>query len=192
MQPHPAHGNAEVSRKPWPPPSVNAEPVSLDFLPGADEIAGVVLGFLAELEASLQGSQKAVLASDGLTLENCTREQYRLHRTLEMLLWPQAWPGTGAQQGVQKDVQKEAQKEARNEAQKDVRESSLPGKPRFVSECAPQLAAELLAAEGRVLHATRVQAALLQRVRQFQRILANVAAAQGAPCGAWFGQSPQR
>lgn len=119
-----------------------------------------MLGLLAEMEASLQGSQKAVLASDGLGLENCTREQARLHRALEMLLWPQAWPGTAVQKAVEKSAG-----------------------PR----CAPRLAAELLAAERRVLQAARVQAALLRRARQFQRILANVAAARAARPEVWPG-----
>jgi hypothetical protein len=139
---------------------------------GADDTWQAMLGLLDEMAASLQGSHKAVLASDGLGLENCTREQVRLNRALEMLLWPQAWPGTV----VQKDVQKNAQK-------KDALKIARPAG-------SPSLAAELLAAEWRVLHATRVQAALLRRARQFQRILSNLAAAQGSPCGAWFGQSP--
>jgi hypothetical protein len=140
-------------------------------LSSADESGQAVLALLEEMAASLQGSHKAVLASDGLGLENCTREQVRLHRALEMLLRPLAWPGTAIQ----------------TEAQQDVQKTSRPAGLR----CAPPLAAQLLAAEWRVLRATRVQAALLRRARQLQRILSNLAAAQGLPCGAWFGQSPQ-
>jgi hypothetical protein len=176
MQPQRADGDradvdATVSGKPTPLPAGRVGPISFDSAApssvmhsSADEIAQLMLGLVVEMEASLQGSQKAVLASDGLGLENCTREQVRLHRALELLLWPRAWPGTAVQEAAQKSG----------------------GPP-----CAPDLAAELLAAERRVLHATRVQAALLRRARQFQRILANFAAARAARDGAWPGQSTQ-
>jgi hypothetical protein len=206
MRAHRADGDPEVTSKPW-PPSLKVEPVSSgcaafvsaapsSVLPGsADEMAQAMLGLLAEMEASLAGSQKAVLASDGLGLENCTREQVRLHQALELLLWPRAWPGTAVRKAVHKDVQtvqkssqnKDGQKNALSRPPRAVPESV----PRFFTECARPLAAELLAAERRVLQGTRVQAALLRRARQFQRILANVAAAQGAHCGAWFGSSAQ-
>lgn len=178
-------GHAEpVSRE-----SASLPPVSMG---GADEIGQAILALLEEMAASLRGSHQAALASDGLGLENCTREQVRLHRALEMLLWPLAWPGTA----VSKDVQKDGPKDIRIDAQKkDDLKNARPAGPQFVPRpvplCAPSLAAALCAAEWRVLHATRVQAALLRRARQFQRILSNLAAAQGAPCGGWFGQSPQ-
>jgi hypothetical protein len=105
------------------------------LLSGADEIALALLELVAEVEASLRGSQKAVLAIDGLGLENCTREQVRLHRAVEMLLWPRAWPGT---------------------AEKDALTVTPRSVPRFVTECAPFLAGELLAAERRVLQGTRL------------------------------------
>jgi hypothetical protein len=187
-----AYKAAEIpgAQSPFPPISMGR----------ADDTWQAMLGLLDEMAASLRGSHKAVLASDGLGLENCTREQARLHRALEMLLWPLAWPGTA----VQRDVQKDDPKDLQNNAQKkDDLKNARPAGPQFVPRfatrpvppsvphCAPSLAAELLAAEWRVLHATRVQAALLRRARQFQRILSNLAAAQGSPCGAWFGQSPQ-
>lgn len=196
MQPHQVYGNAEVSSKPWPLPPGQAQPASSEsaapsavLVSGADEIAQAVLGLLAEMEASLQGSQKAVLASNGLSLENCTREQVRLHRALEMLLWPRAWPGTAVENpglARQTDVQTDLQNDVRKSAHQDILRGGT-----SVPRCAPLLAAELLAAERRVLQGTRVQAALLRRARQFQRILTNVAAAQGAPYGAWFGSSTQ-
>lgn len=159
---------------------------------GADNTGQAMLALLEEMATSLRGSHQAALASDGLGLENCTREQVRLHRALEMLLGPLAWPGTA----VPKDVQKDGPKDIQNNApKKDDLKNSWPvgpqSVPRPVPLCAPSLAAALRAAEWRVLHATRVQAALLRRARQFQRILSNLAAAQGSPCGAWFGQSPQ-
>lgn len=161
--------NGESFQAPWPLQPVTqperAEPVSSSATGGtADEIAQTLLGLLEEMEASLGGSHKAVLTGDGLLLENCTREQARLHRALEMLLSPGTWPGTAQPATVQKRVL---------------------APPR----CAAGLAAELLAAEWRVLQATRVQAALLRRARQFRRILANLVAAKGAPCGAWFGEN---
>jgi hypothetical protein len=119
-------------------------------LSSEDEITQACLALLEQMDASLEESQKSVLASDGLRLENSTREQVRLHRAFEILLWPQAWPGTLD------------------------RNAAGPVRPRS----APLVAAELLAAARRVLEATRVQAALLRRARQFQHILSNVAAAQ--------------
>jgi hypothetical protein len=210
MRAHRADGDLEVTSKPW-PPSLKAEPASTDsagfesaapssVVPNsADEMAQAMLGLLAEMEASLEGSRKAVLASNGLGLENCTREQVRLHRALELLLWPRKWPGTAAENAgtaLRKDVQKkDVQAAVRKDGQKNVLSGSprsIPvSVPRFFVECAPPLAAELLAAERRVLHGTRVQAALLRRARQFQRILTNVAAAQGAPYGAWLGSRTQ-
>ena len=121
-----------------------------------------------------------MLASDGLGLENCTREQVRLHRALELLLWPRAWPGTAAENAgttlrkvVQNDVQTAIRKDGK---EKDDQKKALPESPRsgpesvprFFTECARPLAAQLLAAERRVLQGTRVQAALLRRARQFQ------------------------
>jgi hypothetical protein len=116
--------------------SESAAPSSV-LLSSADEIARAMLGLLAEIEASLRGSQKAVLARDGEALEKRTREQVRLHRALELLLWPRAWPGTVVE--------------------RDALSGSPPRSvPRFVAECAPFLAAELLAAERRVLQGTRL------------------------------------
>lgn len=196
MQPQ-ADREAEVSQKPWPLPSTpetsmtspEARAVSLESAPpesvpsvssdntlasqtwgnqtwrSQDEIAQAVLGLLTEMEASLEASQKAVLTSDGRMLENCTREQVRLYRALEPLLRLPAWPGTAGQKADKKNVR--------------------PAEP----GCPPALAAEVLAAQQRVRHGARVQAALLRRARQFRRILANFAAAQGATYGAWFEQN---
>ena len=63
----------------------------------ADEMVQAVVGLLAELAASLEGSQKAVLASNGAGIESCVREQVRRHRALELLLGPRAWPGTAVE-----------------------------------------------------------------------------------------------
>jgi hypothetical protein len=113
----------------------------------ADEIAQAMLGLLAEMEASLQGSQKAILARDGLGLENCAREQVRLHRALELFLWPRAWPGTAA----------EAEPETEKDALLGTPQSAPESVPQFVAECSPFLAAEMLAAERRVLQGTRAR-----------------------------------
>ena len=167
------------------------------FLPpgsmgGADDTGQAMLALLEEMAASLRGSHQAALASDGLGLENCTREQVRLQRALEMLLWPLAWPGTAVPKDVQKDEPRDIQN---NAAKKGDLKNAWPVGPQSVPLsfplCAPSLAAALRAAEWQVLHATRVQAALLRRARQFQRILSNLAAAQGSACAAWFKQSPQ-
>jgi hypothetical protein len=131
---------------------VGPAPASLPSLPlsGENEIGPALLGLMKQMEASLEESQKAVLASDGLRLENSTREQVRLHRACELLLWPQAWPGTPDRQAAR----------------------------RMQPQGAPPVGAELLAAARLVLQGTRVQAALLRRAQQFQCILSNVAAAQ--------------
>jgi hypothetical protein len=202
MQAHRADGDPEVTNKPW-PPSLEVEPDSTDSAvfesaPPAEAMAQAMLGLLAEMEASLEGSQKAVLARDGLGLENCNREQVRLHRALELLLWPRAWPGTAVESpgfAIRTEVQNVVQKVAENYIPKHAGSGSPrsgpESLPRFFVECAPLLATELFAAARRVRQATRVQAGLLRRARQFQRILTNVAAAQGAHYGAWLGSSAQ-
>jgi hypothetical protein len=152
MPPTAIHRDRDDSEKSAGLSPVRPQPASLPStsMGGEDEIGPALLGLLEQMAASLQESQKAVLASDGLKLENATREQVRLHRAFEILLWPQAWPGTLDQN------------------------AAGPVRPRR----APLVAAELLAAARRVLEATRVQVALLRRARQFQHILSNVVAAQ--------------
>ncbi len=130
-------GNGNVVTHRTQPDSSESTAPSSVLSSSADEIAQAMLGLLAELEASLRGSHTAVLAHDGVGLENCTREQVRLHRALEMLLWPRAWPGTAAG--------------------KDALSGTRRSIPRSIAECTSFLAAELLAAERRVLQRTQAE-----------------------------------
>ena len=91
-----ATGACGVPEQAQPDSSESAAPSSA-LLSSADEMVQAVVGLLAELAASLEGSQKAVLASNGPGIENCVREQVRLHRALELLLGPRAWPGTAVE-----------------------------------------------------------------------------------------------
>jgi hypothetical protein len=128
-------GNGDVVANRCQPDSFGSTAPASVLLSSADEIALATLELLAEMEASLQVRRKAVLARDRQELEHCTREQIRLRRALEVLLWPRAWPGT---------------------AEKDALTVTPRSVPRFVAECAPFLAGELLAAERRVLQGTRL------------------------------------
>jgi hypothetical protein len=67
---------------------------------GPTEIAQASRGLLADLEASLQASQRALLARDVAGVEERTREQIRLHRSLEIL-----WSGDAAQAQTSDRVQ---------------------------------------------------------------------------------------
>jgi len=108
------------------------------------------LAVMRELEASLQGSRKALLALD-LAIERGTREQVRLIRELEMVLRrPTASSAIGRQPA----------------------EDAAQGLP----ACAPELEEELRRCESRVRDGARLQAALLARARSKLRVLANMLA----------------
>ncbi len=120
------------------------------FLPHRNgEIAQASRAVLAKLEASLEASQQALLARDVAALEQCTSEQLRLGRSLEML-----W--------------------SRNAAQ-------VPGNSSTQSDPAsafdlPAFNIELRAAQMRVLHLGRIQAALLGRAQRWLRTVSHLLA----------------
>src|SRR5579863_6484663 len=67
-------------------------------LPGGNaEIASANRALLAELEASLQASQRALLAHDLASLEHSTGEQIRLVRALEIFGTPYGAPLAGSE-----------------------------------------------------------------------------------------------
>jgi hypothetical protein len=103
------------------------------------------LALLRDLEASLEATQKAVLARDLSGLERSTGEQLRLQRALAIL-----WAESGTHP-----------------------KASL---ATWLQGCAPQLAAELRAAEMRVLYLGRVQAGLLVRAQRSLRMIAHLLA----------------
>ena len=109
-------------------------------------LAEVRLGLLRDLEASLETTQKAVLARDLVGLGQGTHEQIRLHQALETVL-----DRTYARIGGPAD-----------------------GPWRL--RCEPCLAAELHASAMRVLHLGRVQAALLVRAQRSLRMISNLLA----------------
>lgn len=125
------------------PPSSQAGPA----------LAQASLALLSELAASLEASQKALLARDVDAVEQGTREQVRLRRALEILWTPGAphW---------------------RN----DPAASSEP-------RCDHPLAADLRAAERRVLLLGRVQAGLLARAQRALRTISNLLAGPEASYG---------
>ena len=103
------------------------------------EIAQAKLSLLMELEASLQSSQRALLARDVACLEQSSGEQTRLLRALQ-IFWPAHAPIS------------------------DLERDDLAG------------GAELQAAQLRVLHLGRVQAALLARGQRWLRTIENLLA----------------
>jgi hypothetical protein len=104
---------------------------------------------LAELQASLEGSQRALLSHDLGGLERATSEQIGLQRSLQAL--PVLWPQNGA-----------------------PRPDGAPGNDGMPLD--PALAAGLRAAQWRVLYLGRVQAALLTRAQRSLRMLSNLLA----------------
>lgn len=102
------------------------------------EIMHARLALLADLEASLHASQRALLSRDISSLEKHTSEQVRLQTALAIVSSPSHLP------------------------------SSYP-------TSRPQ-AVEVHAAELRVLHHGRVQAAMLDRAQRWQRTVANLLA----------------
>jgi hypothetical protein len=121
------------------------------------EIVHTTLKLLDQLEASLKDGQSALLALDVAAMERHTADQCGLKRSLEILLLPEAAVSRG---------------KAEN------------GPDLFVlPKCAPELDAALRAAKSRVLHLTRVQAALLGRAQRFLAVLYNLTAGPGATYG---------
>ena len=126
------------------------------------ESAHTTLKLLGELEASLQDGQSALLALDVAAMERHTADQCGLNRSLEILLSPELAASQdkgGNRQGL----------------------AILPKR-------APELDLALLAAKSRVLHLTRVQAALLGRAQRFLAVLYNLTAGPGATYGPLLSQ----
>ena len=111
------------------------------------------LQLLRELEASLSGSRRALLALDLAGIEQGTREQVGLVRELER--FPER----------EMQIPRPAQ-----ELKKRMQESGE------VPTCSQEVAEEVRRCEQSVLQAARVQAALLARARRKLRILANMLA----------------
>jgi hypothetical protein len=126
------------------------------------ESAHTTLKLLAELEASLKDGQSALLALDLGAMERHTADQCALSQSLEVLLLP-------------------AVRIPRGEGEDGL---ALPLSPKY----APELDAALRAAKNRVLHLTRVQAALLVRAQRFLAVLYNLTAGPGATYGPLLSQ----
>jgi hypothetical protein len=126
------------------------------------ELAHTTLELLSELEASLQDGQSALLALDVAAIERHTADQRGLNQSLQILLLP----GVTVSEGKGGN-----------------------GQDLLVSpKCAPELDAALWAAKSRVLHLTRVQAALLGRAQRFLAVLYNLTAGPGATYGPLLSQ----
>lgn len=117
------------------------------------------LALMGQLEASLLGSRKALLALDLAGIERGTREQIVLAAEMAALLRRDFAPS--AQQSPLVEHLAEHSSEAGS--------LSLPGGATGLQE-------ELRKSESRVLRAARLQAALLVRARGKLRVLANVLA----------------
>jgi hypothetical protein len=134
-------------------PSANPEPTT-------DERARSALTLVRELEASLHGSRKALLALDLAGIERETREQVRSIRKLEDVLARSMAPRA---RGMTKE-------------RALVRSGNSP-------EPEPEPQEELRRSCHRVLEATRLQAALLARARTKLRVMANMLAGQSVNYG---------
>ena len=122
-----------------------------------NERAQASLKLLDELEQSLKDGENALLSRDVAALERHTAEQRRLSQFLETLLLPDGAVPCGAGERP---------------------------KSRYVPQPTSALyAAALHAAKLRVLHRTRVQAALLGRAQRFLAVLYNLTAGPGATYG---------
>jgi hypothetical protein len=120
-------------------------------------IAAAASALLAEMERSLEGSQRALLSRDLEGLERATREQIALRRSLQVL-----WPETLVSRSLMSHTQ------VSQTAGPDVRAQDRPA-----LQLDPSLAAGLRAAEWRVLYLGRVQAALLTRTQRSLRIVSH-------------------
>jgi hypothetical protein len=135
------------------PPDSVAPPTAGD---DADDFLRARLMLMAELEASLHRSRKALLALDLCGIESGTREQVRLVRDLVPLFRKaKALPAGSRAEGEKR------------EGKKGEDEPGLAGDGSELLE-ACQLS------EGRVLEAARLQAALLTRARSKMRVMANM------------------
>jgi len=114
---------------------------------GAATLAEAGISVLLELEASLIASIRAVLGHDASALEWATQDQLRLRRALEVL---------GAPSGN--------------------RLRTNPSAAGFTSPTNMESADAFDAAQMRVLHLGRVQAALLRREQRWMNVLANLVA----------------
>jgi hypothetical protein len=136
-------------------PSANPEPTT-------DERARSALTLVHELEASLHGSRKALLALDLAGIERETREQVRAIRKLEDVLARSMAPRVGASRMAREGTL--------------VRSGNL-------SELESKPEEELRRSCHRVLEAARLQAALLARARTKLRVMANMLAGQSVNYG---------
>jgi hypothetical protein len=121
--------------------------------PGPAELAPARLAILAELQVSLEASQKALLARDLDGIEQGTREQVRLQRALALLERPHAGPA-----GDSVDQKSGSQPEV-------------------------QLPPALASTQTRLVHLARVQAALIARAQRSAKMMARLLAGPGVAYG---------
>lgn len=147
-----------------PIPANAALPASSEVrgLDSGGESAQTCLALLLRLEASLGLSQSALLALDLKAIEQGTAEQIRLGGELQALWFDDLRHHDRLLDAVRLDDPGMAN------AKPKVRASTLPRDQ--------ELAVEIKHVQGRVLHLTRVQAALLRRAQRFLLILSNTLA----------------
>ncbi|HEY6769638.1 MAG TPA: hypothetical protein VI386_33270 [Candidatus Sulfotelmatobacter sp.] len=121
----------------------------------AESLERACLALLCELAASLESSQRSLLALDVAGTEHCTREQIRLQRHLAALL-----PHSGLSPAAA------LQKQRLLTGLRTADSSATTHKIREEAE--------------RIRHLAHVQAALLRRAQQFTRVLANLIAGNEA------------
>jgi hypothetical protein len=143
----------------------------------AATLAEASAAFLGELESSLLSSQRALLARDLASLEQATREQKRLRRALEIL-----WTSGPTVPDVTTHDSTTHDSATHDSATHDW--SMHDSAAALDLRSSPALAAELRAAQLRVLHLARVQAALLAREGRWLTTLANLMAGPEAGYGA--------
>jgi hypothetical protein len=135
----------------------------------SDELPRVRLALMRELEASLQGSRKALLALDLVGIERGTREQVGLTREIEAVL----------QRGIAQPAKHRAP---------PAKHRTAPEQESSPSAYTPELEDELRRCQNRVREAARLQAALLARAQRKLRILANMLAGPSLNYGALLGR----
>jgi hypothetical protein len=128
---------------------------------GSGESAQASRAVLAELEASLEASQRALLGRDVASLEQCTSEQIRLHRSLK-ILWSRRADLPGSHS-------------SRSGPGLGVPGIEIPAFdiPKFDNAT---FDIELRDAQLRVLHLGRIQAALLGRAQRWLRTVSHLLA----------------
>jgi hypothetical protein len=160
---------------------------------GGAELVRATIGLLGEMEGSLHASQQALLAGDLTGIEQGTRQQIGLRKSLEIL-------GTRPGRDLLCGDLLSGDRPSGDRPSGDLLPSDL--QPGDLQPGDRALAAELGRAQMRVLQLGQIQAALLTRARRWSTILSNLLAGpdagyvpsvgnMGPECGGWPQANPK-